>query len=235
MSLKGQVALVTGAGSGIGEALCRSLAVEGCSIALCGRRVAELERVAASLSTETLCVSCDVSDVGSTEAAVQAAVGHFGKMHILVNNAGVFRPAPFEQLTTNAFDEAIATNLRGAFLMSKAAWPHLCAAHGQVVFLSSVAGTRGFPGSAAYCASKFGMNGLAEVLKIEGNPQGVRVLTICPGSVDTASWSGTPHEVRMRMMRSEQVAEVVTSALTSPRGLDFQPIVVVNFSDPFEI
>ena len=101
--------------------------------------------------------------------------------------------------------------------------------------VSSAAGLRGFGGDAVYCASKFGLNGLSEVLALEGAPLGIRVFSVCPGSVDTPLWH--PHSTeaeRERMMEAEDVASLVLWLVTSDRGIAVQPVVITNFRDPFE-
>lgn len=233
-SLVGRVAFVTGAGTGIGAAVARALSSGGAILVLLGRRKATLEETGGTLRGESLVLECDVKSEASVRAALRKGLDRFGRIDILVNNAGIFGPQPFEKTTPDIWDDVITTNLRGAYLFSHAAWPHLAETQGQIVNISSIAGTRGFRDCSAYCASKFGMNGLAEVLALEGAPLGVRVFSVCPGSVDTPLW--TPHSTeaeRDRMMDAETIASLVAWLVTSDRGIAMQPVVITNFRDPF--
>jgi NAD(P)-dependent dehydrogenase (short-subunit alcohol dehydrogenase family) len=125
-------------------------------------------------------------------------------------------------------------NLRGVFLLCRAAWPHLQKSRGQIVKVSSIAGVKGYVNNAAYSASKFGLNGLTEVLALEGQPHGIRVSAVCPGSVDTPIWDKqAPSAVRKKMMKPEATAALVVHLLSAPRALAFGPIVVQNFNDPW--
>lgn len=233
-SLTGQVALLTGAGTGIGAAIARSLSNLGSTIVLCGRRKEKLDEVGSTLAGPYRSLVCDVKEEGDVKSVVDQTVAEFGAMHLLVNNAGVFYPTPFDDLNVADWDDVLDSNLRGAFLATKYSWPHLKASRGQIVNISSISGTKGFSGGAAYCASKFAMNGLSEVLRIEGKPYGIRVHTICPGPVNTPIWEplANPEELG-RMMTADTIADLVRFSVTSPRGIDLSPIVVTNFVEPW--
>ena len=234
MKLQGRVALVTGAGSGIGAAIARALAAEGATIVLCGRRAEALASVAKTLDGAHMCVTCDVQVEAQIRSALEDTVGKLGRLDILVNNAGVFDQMPIEETTTEFWDDMLATNLRGPYLFARHAWQFLKASSGQLLNLSSVAGTQAFSGSSAYCASKFGLNGLSAVLAIEGKEHGIRVHSVCPASIETDMWlKGADQATRDRMMKPEQVANVVRWLLTSPRNLDIPQVVISNFHSPF--
>jgi len=234
--LTNRTALITGAGSGLGTAIARALASEGARCALAGRRPEPLEHVRLELGDRARAIPCDVRDEAQIENLVAQTVAEFGGVDILVNNAGVFHEAPLTETTTTLWDETIAVNLRGAFLLCRAAWPHMQRrGGGQIVNVSSVSGVQGYADEAAYCASKFGLNGLTAALALEGKPRNIRVFAVCPGAVDTPIWGeAAAPEVTRRMLRAEQVAEVVRWLVTAPRNLDFGPIVVRNFTDPWE-
>lgn len=233
VGLKDRVVLVTGGGSGIGAAIAESLSSEGASVVLTGRRAFALEEVAHRMTGPVHCVTGDVRDPASGRALVDAAVTRFGKLDILVNSAGIFKITPFPETNLEFWDDVLDTNLRGAYVMCHAAWPHLQASQGQIVNVSSVAGTRGFAGSSAYCASKHGLNGLSEVLAIEGRPHGIRVFAVCPGAVETAIWSAEDADIRAKMMHSEDVASLVRWLVTSPRHVGIGPVVIDNFINPW--
>ncbi len=235
-NLINQTAIVTGAGSGLGAAIARALASEGARCVLVGRRPELLEHVRSEIGDLARSMPCDVRDEAQIENLVAQTMTDFGGVDILVNNAGVFHEAPLTETTTGLWDEIIAVNLRGAFLLCRAAWPHLqTRGGGQIVNLSSEAGVQGYADEAAYCASKFGLNGLTAALALEGKPHNIRVFAVCPGAVDTPIWGDTATpEVMRRMMGAEQIAELVRWLVTAPRNLDFGPIVVRNFTDPWE-
>ncbi|MHB8636877.1 MAG: SDR family oxidoreductase [Fimbriimonadaceae bacterium] len=235
MTLQGQVALITGAGSGIGASIARSLAAEGAAIVLCGRRAEALAETAASLDGAHMCVPCDVRDEAQIRIAVDDAAQKLGRLDILVNNAGIFDQLPVDETPSEFWDNVQATNLRGPYLFARYGWPHLKSSKGQILNVSSVAGTQGFSGSAAYCSSKFGLNGLSAVLAIEGKPHGIRVHSFCPGSIETDAWlKGADGATRARMMKPDQIAELVRWLLCSPRNLEVGQVVVTNFHSPFE-
>jgi NAD(P)-dependent dehydrogenase (short-subunit alcohol dehydrogenase family) len=233
-----QVALITGAGSGLGAALARLLAARGARCVLAGRRPEPLETVAAEITSAggaAEVVPADVSDPAQAAWLVARAVEWGGALHLVVNGAGLFQLVPFEQTPLELFDQILSVNLRGAFLVCQAAWPHLRAAGGgQIVNLSSVSGVQAFRGNAAYSASKFGLNGLSAVLALEGRPHNIRVFAVCPASTDTPIWDGqAPDDVRARMMKPEPIAEFVAHLLAAPPSLAFDPIVIRNFHDPW--
>ena len=233
-SLNGQIAFITGAGTGIGAAIARALAAEGVTAVLTGRRPEPLQELARELGEGHLAIPMDVRREKDVEAAITQTISRFGRLDILVNNAGIFRPTPFEETTLALFEENLNTNLTGTFLASKAAWPHLKESAGQILNVSSVAGTQGFAGSSAYCASKFGLNGLSQVLALEGKEHGIRVLVLCPGSIDTAMWEPLADEAtRGRMMTPAMVADQARHLLASPRGVEIGPVVLTNFHNPF--
>lgn len=232
--LADQVAIITGAGSGLGAAIARALAGAGARCVLAGRRRAPVENLRTEIGGLASVIPCDVRDEAQVEDLIKQTVQAFGRIDILINNAGVFQMAALMQTTTALFDETLATNLRGAFLLCRAAWPHLQKSRGQIINVSSVAGVKGYANNAAYCASKFGLNGLTEVLALEGQPHGIRISAVCPGSIDTPIWEEqAPVAVRQKMMRPEATAALVLHMLSAPRAVAFGPIVLQNFSDPW--
>ena len=230
-----QTALITGAGSGLGAAIARALASEGAWCVLAGRRPEPLERIRLEIGASARAIPTDVRDEAQIEALVAQTVAEFGGVDILVNNAGVFHETPLAETTTALWDETLAVNLRGAFLLCRAAWPHMQKrGRGQIVNVSSVAGVQGYAAEAAYCASKFGLNGLTAALALEGKPHNIRVSAVCPGAVDTPLWEGrAASEVVQRMMQPEPIAELVRWLVTSPPSVDFGTVIVRNFQDPW--
>jgi len=217
-----QVVLVTGASRGIGRALVRAFAARGASVLACARSEQGLAETADGAGPgRVLTQVVDVRSAGEVEAAVERAVGEFGRLDVAVANAGLFRTSPLLETTSQMWEEVITTNLGGAFHLCRAAARHMSARDGGgiLVQISSVAGRVGFPGSAAYCASKFGMGGLTEAIREELRPHGVQVVLAMPGEVDTAAWDECGLDLdalgldRARMMRPEDVAETIVQAV----------------------
>jgi NAD(P)-dependent dehydrogenase (short-subunit alcohol dehydrogenase family) len=232
-----QAALITGGGSGLGAAIARELAAGGARCVLAGRRREPLEAVAGEIAAgggTAFVVPADVSDPTQVERLVAQSVEWGGGLNIVVNAAGVFKMAAFEKTSLELFDETLNVNLRGAFLVCKAAWPHLQMSHGQIMNLSSVAAAHAYPGNAAYGPSKAGLNALSAVLALEGREHGIRVFAVCPAATDTPIWeTQAPAAVRARMMKPEPIAAFVAYLLAAPRELSFEPIVIRNFDDPW--
>jgi 3-oxoacyl-[acyl-carrier protein] reductase len=218
--LAGRVALVTGASRGIGRAVAECLAREGAAVALAARSEAELAQVAAGIAAaggQALAVRCDVAQAADAPRAVAATTTRFGRLDILVNNAGIGCQGRLEELTVERWDEAFAVNLRGVFLMTRAAVPEMKrAGGGHVVNLSSVAGLVGNPGLSAYNATKFGLMGFSEALMLELRHDRIKVTVVCPGSTDSHFGGAVPGAaVREGYLSVDDVAAVVLEVLTA--------------------
>jgi NADP-dependent 3-hydroxy acid dehydrogenase YdfG len=217
MRLEGKVAFVTGASGGIGAAVARALHTEGAGVALASRRGDDLGLDGA------LGLVCDVRDQAQLGEAVRAAVDRFGRLDILVANAGVGAYGPFLDLDPEHLEEMIEVNVKGAIYAVRAALPHLLeSGEADVVMLASEAGRRGLPYEAVYCASKFAQVGLTRALDHELRERGVRCTNVCPGGVATEFAMGrgrTPDMPELTgMMSAEDVAEVVLFVLMRPRN-----------------
>lgn len=215
-SLKGRVALVTGASRGIGAAVAQALADAGVRLALASRSGDDLGIDGA------LARPCDVRDPASLDAMVAATVDRFGGLDILVINAGVGAYGPFLELPVDQLEEMIDVNVKGAIYTVRAALPHLIESTvGDLVTIASEAGRRGLPYEAVYCASKFAQVGLTSALDHELRERGVRCTNVCPGGVATDFAMGRGRTAEMPelagMMRPQDVAETVMFVLTRPR------------------
>lgn len=215
-TLEGKVALVTGASRGIGAAVARALHEHGVRLGLASRSGDDL-------GLDAVARPCDVRDPDQLEALVAATVERFGRLDILVANAGVGAYGPFLDLSREHVDEMIDVNLKGTIWAVRAALPHLLeSAAADVVVLASEAGRRGLPYESVYCASKFGQVGLGRSLDHELRERGVRVTNVCPGGVATdfalEPGRGRTPEALPGMMSAEDVAEVVLFVLTRRRG-----------------
>lgn len=233
---EGQVALVTGEGKGIGLAIARGLVEDGAKVAVSGRHEASLKDAVSTFGSDGLAVVMDVRDEISVRDGIASVMAWAGRLDILVNNAGIgLLDTPLLETTTEAWRDVLETNLTGAFFVTKEAWPHLVESKGQVLSVSSIAGSQGFPGASAYCASKHGLSGFTEVLRKEGGPVGVRALALCPGAVDTDIWDEewASYDHRARMMSPDQIGLLAAAMLATPRNIDLGPWVVLNRVSPW--
>jgi meso-butanediol dehydrogenase / (S,S)-butanediol dehydrogenase / diacetyl reductase len=188
MLLQNKVAIVTGAGRGIGRAIAKRFASEGASVALAARSSNEVDAVATEIRNadgKAVSISADVAQQAGCERIVQAAREAFGAIHILVNNAGIYGPVrPVEKISAAEWDEVQAVNLRSAFLLSALVLPQMYAQKSGVILnITSVAAKAAYQWSGAYAASKAGLIGLTHTLAAEGARKGVRVNAIGPGPV----------------------------------------------------
>ena len=217
ISLEGKVAIVTGASGGIGAAVARQLAEQGVKLGLASRSGADLGLA------DAVAMPCDVRDPAQLEALTEATVDRFGRLDILVANAGVGAYGPFLDLSPEFLDEMIDVNLKGTIYAVRAALPYLIeSGEADIVTLASEAGRRGLPYEAVYCASKFGQVGFTRALDHELREKGIRCTNVCPGGVATEfaleAGRGRTPDALAGMMSADDVAEVVMFVLTRPRN-----------------
>ncbi|MBI5689197.1 MAG: SDR family oxidoreductase [Verrucomicrobia bacterium] len=204
--------LITGASQGIGAAIARVFAAEvpGVRLALVARQEAKLAAVARACrragAGAAECFPADVTEAAAVVALERAVRRRFGTVDVLINNAGVFAGAPLVEMEVAEFDRIVAANLRSAFLVTRALVPAMIRrGRGDVFFMSSIAGLAAYPNGAAYCAAKFGVTGMAKVLRAETKGTGVRVCCIHPGATWSPSWAGSGVNPE-RIMPAEDVA-----------------------------
>lgn len=225
MPLRGQVAIVTGGSRGIGRAIAHALVANGANVSITGRNETDLSSARRSIegagpgAIETL--RADARAYGDVERTISATVERFGGLDIVVNNAGVGVFANVADMSPTQWSDVIDTNLTGVFNMCHAALPHLRnRGGGYIINISSLAGKNSFPGAAAYCASKAGLNAFSEALMQEVRYDNIRVTYIMPGSVATGFSGGDEAKGSDWKVASEDVGEIVVDVLTSnPRSL----------------
>lgn len=187
--LSSKVALITGGGTGIGRACAGLFAREGASVAIAGRRKEPLEAAVREIEIaggKALAVQCDVTDRASVEAALGAVVKRFGRLNVVVNNAGAVVVATAEATSDEDWNRLIATNLTGTFLVSRAALVHLRAAGGgAIVNIGSILGIVARKDRAAYCAAKAGVTGLTKAMALDHAHENIRVNCVCPSLIET--------------------------------------------------
>ena len=189
--LKGKVALVTGAGSGIGKRTALRFAEEGALVAAADVRGETAEATAREIGGDALGLSLDVTSTPSIEAGLAALLERFDGLDVVVNNAGVTIVGAAHELDEDEWDRELATNLKSIYLVSKAAWPHLVArGGGAILTTASIAGIWAIPADAAYCASKAGAIMLTKCMALDGAKAGIRVNCVCPGFIETPMIQG---------------------------------------------
>jgi len=215
-------ALVTGATQGIGRATAFALGRAGYRVAVCARTGSKVDAMVAELRAEGIDAAGAPADVGQpaeVSRAVAQATRALGAIGVLVNNAGILIARPFEELTLDDWDATMATNLRSLFLVTRAVLPGMRERReGTIVNVASLAGRNGFVGGTAYAASKHAVLGFSRSLMLETRKDGIRVLAVCPGSVDTSLLRDQPllRTDPSRILQPEDVASAILQAVLLP-------------------
>jgi 3-oxoacyl-[acyl-carrier protein] reductase len=215
-------ALITGATLGIGRATAFALGRAGYRVGVCARSPGKVDSLVSELRAADIDAAGGAADVGDADQVndvVERVSGALGQIGVLINNAGVLIARPIEELTLEDWDTTMATNLRGPFLMTRAVLPRMRARRqGIIVNVASLAARNGFVGGSAYAASKHALLGFGRALMLELRKEGIRIITVCPGSVDTDMLSDQPmlKSDRTRILQPEDVAETILHALRLP-------------------
>jgi 3-oxoacyl-[acyl-carrier protein] reductase len=218
-SLEGQVAIVTGASRGIGRSIALALARHGAHVSLAAREKADLQTIQAELASfggQAATFPTDISREADVVGLVRDTIEHFGRLDIVVNNAGTGTFGPLAEMAVEEWDRIMAVNARGPFLLCREAIPYLKRQERSFILnISSVVGTRGYANQAAYSASKHALMGMSSALAKEVQKDGIRVHTICPGGVDTPLIAASrPDLDRSVLMQPDEIAEIVLFLLT---------------------
>ena len=215
-AFQGRVVCITGAGRGLGRALAEAFAREGAQLVLAARSSDEIDALAATLG-EAIAVQTDVRSPADLDRLVEAAVAEFGRLDIMVNNAGLAVYGPVETTTPDAVDAMIDTNVKGVIYGSQAAFRVMKAqGSGLILNISSIAGKLHLPNEAVYNASKWAVNGFTGTLRLEAAAHNVRVTCVCPGGIDTPFWRAMDFypfpdgiDPATDFMKPEEVAESI--------------------------
>lgn len=229
LSLQGQIAIVTGASSGIGQGIAEHLGTNGSNVVLAARRADQLETVAERIRSndgEALAIQADVTSDADVDALVNRTLDAYGRIDLLVNNAGIARHRSFMELSMDDFEELFAVNVFGLVRCTKAVAPRMIEQEaGTIVNISSGAGFMGYAGGSAYCATKHAVNGFGKAVYDELRHHGVQVYTVGPGAVDTTMMSHDPDDPeRGQMLQVDDLSELVEFLATRERHVSFEPM-----------
>ncbi|MCA9425501.1 MAG: SDR family oxidoreductase [Candidatus Omnitrophica bacterium] len=244
-NIKGKVVIITGASSGLGEATARLLSSEGATVVLAARRADRIEALAKELNDQggkAMAVATDVADQQQVKALVGKAVETYGRIDVMLNNAGLMPLAPLAQLKTDEWDQMIDVNLKGVLYGIAAALPHMKAQKsGHIINVSSVYGHKLGPDATVYCATKFAVRALSEGLRQEVKPYNIRTTVISPGAVatellehisDEKIQAQTKDFVSQIAVPAETFARMVAFAINEPADVDVNEILFRPTAQP---
>jgi 3-oxoacyl-[acyl-carrier protein] reductase len=239
IKLTGKVAIVTGAGSGIGQGVAQALAAEGVSLVICGRRsepLQETSRLVETAGGRVTAIQADISQTPDAQRVVKAALETFGRVDILINNAGISGGDAVHKMTDEDWDQVMSVNLRGAFLMTREVLGYFREQKsGHIINISSESGLEYYPGDGSYGLSKHALNDLGEYIERENQELNIRVNTICPGMVVTEMTEDSPGLNHEKCLYPEDVADLAIWLLTRRPNVKIgTPILIQTMLNPWE-
>ena len=237
--LEGKIAIVTGGGSGIGRGVALALAQEGSRLVVCGRRLEKIEATVQMIKQnggEALAVQADVTEPEDVERLVNSTLEHYGTIDILVNNAGVYEGTQIHELSIEAWDKVMNTNLRAPFLLTRLVLPVMRAHRsGQIINISSESGLEHYKIDGAYGTSKHALNDFGEYIQRENQEFNIKVNTICPGMVVTEMSENEPGLKLEKCLYPEDIADLVLWLVTRRSNIKIgTPILIQTMQNPWE-
>lgn len=235
-SLTGRVAIITGAGSGLGEAIAFALSQGGVAVVAADTNEEEVKRVAAQVSLHgghCTPFRMDVSEPREVEEITQATLHQYGRIDFLVNNAGTDYTLPLTEMTIEQWNRVIAVNLTGAFICSKAVFKAMQdQGGGHIINISSTAGKRGWPNATAYCASKFGLVGFTQALGAEGRPYGIKASLVVPGGMRTHFFDRLEEKPDPKNLNDPaNVANLILFILSQPAESNIGEVIIASVNE----
>jgi 3-oxoacyl-[acyl-carrier protein] reductase len=238
-SIKGKTAIITGGGTGIGRGIALALAREGGRVLICGRRKDRLEATVSAIRAdqgEARFVQADVSELADVQRVIKAALEAYGRIDILINNAGIEGGGHLHEMEVEDWDRVMRVNLRGPFLMTRQVLPIMRQQRsGQIINISSESGIEYYHGDAAYGLSKHGLNAFGEYTQRENQDFNIRVNTICPGMVVTEMSENEPGLDHSKCLYPEDIADLTLWLLTRRENIKIgTPILIQTMLNPWE-
>ncbi len=238
-NLAGKSAIITGGGTGIGKAAAISLAEIGVNVTICGRRREPLENTADFIrdhGSKALVVQGDVSAEVDVKRLVDSCVAKYETVDILINNAGIGGSGPIHSHDVNIWDQVMAVNLRGPFLLARFVLPLMRSQRqGHIINVSSESGLEYYEGNGAYGVSKHALNALGEYIQRENQEYGIRVDTICPGMVVTPMSDGARGLDRAKCLYTDDISDLILWLLTKRHNVKIgRPILIQTMENPWE-
>ncbi len=229
MTLKDKVVWITGSSRGIGEATAKTLAAHGAKVIISGRNEDDIERVTGSINANgdsALAIQCDVRHHNDVQNLVDQVKDTWGPIDILINNAGIGIFKKVLDISEDDWDAMMETNLKSAFLCTKAVLPDMLARQaGKIINIVSVAGKQAYGNGGGYCASKFGLRGFTDVLRLETREHGIQVTAIYPGATSTAIWDGADVDFSI-MITQDDVAQTILSVCQAGPSAHIEEVVL---------
>ena len=239
IDLRGQTAVITGGGTGIGQGIALALATTGVNVLICGRRAEPLQETVAKIEAiggTASWIQADVSVVEDVARVVQTAVSHYHTIHILINNAAISDSGYLHQISIEEWDKMIAINLRAPFLTVRPILPLMRQQkQGHIINISSESGLEYYGNSSAYGVSKHALNALGQHLQVENQELGIRIDTICPGMVWTPMAAGEAGLNRDNCLYPEDIADLTLWLLTRRANIKIgRPLLIQTMANPWE-
>ncbi len=238
MNLQNQVAIITGASRGIGREIALSLAKEKVQLVLVARNVSELQRLASSINQQggaAIGIQADVADSQAVDALISQAIRAFGRIDILINNAGIGLFKPAENIQESEWDRMMDVNVKGGFLLSKGVIPHMRSRKsGHIITIASHASRQTFEQGAVYCASKYAQDAFSNVLRKEVRKYGIKVSSVYPGVVDTYFNNSKMVDIQKKdWLKPIDVADTVVYILKAPQHVTIDELVINPISQVY--